>query len=147
MSTLVRQNIKKMSLKKLQVLINERGPEVYDEVIQALGSDPRGGAQKLVRFCQTKLGEYQRDQERLRRMYGYERQVWAMGYRYVAGLDEVGRGPLAGPVVAAAVILPGELFLPGLEEIKRLSARRRQELYELIQEQAVAIGIDRKSVV
>lgn len=141
MSTLVRQNIKKMSLKKLQVLINERGPEVYDEVIQALGSDPRGGAQKLVRFCQTKLDEYHRDREKLKRMYGYERQVWAMGYRHVAGLDEVGRGPLAGPVVAAAVILPGELILPGLEEIKRLSAKRRQELYELIQEQAVSIGI------
>jgi ribonuclease HII len=137
----MRINIKKMSLKKLQNLMNERGPEIYPEIIQVLGQDPRGGAQKLVRYCQVKLEEWQRERERLSRMFSYERQVWAMGYRLVAGLEEAGRGPLAGPVVAAAVILPGEAYLPGLDDSKRLSARRRQELYELIRERAVAIGI------
>jgi ribonuclease HII len=134
-------NIKKMSLKKLQSLINEGGPEVYSEVISILGSDPRGGAQKLVRVCQIRLEEWQRERERMGRMYSYERQVWAMGYKLVAGLDEVGRGPLAGPVVAAAVILPGEVAIPGLEDVKRLSGKRRQEVYDLIRQTAVAIGI------
>lgn len=137
----VRMNIKKMSLKKLQSLINDRGPEVYPEVIRLLSADPRGGAQKLVRFCQSKIEEWQREQERIGRMYSYERQVWAMGYKLVAGIDEVGRGPLAGPVVAAAVILPGESILPGLDDCKRLSGKRRQDLYELIKEKALAIGI------
>lgn len=137
----VRVNIKKMSLKRLQVLIHEKGPEVYGEVIEVLGADPRGGAQKLVRYCQAQLADWQREQERIGRMFSYERQVWAMGYRQVAGLDEVGRGPLAGPVVAAAVILPGEVAIPGLDDCKRLSGKRRQEVYELIRESAVAIGV------
>lgn len=137
----LRPNIKKMSLKRLQDLIEERGPEVYPEVIAALSSDPRGGAQKLVRQCQARMEDWQKEKQRLGRMFSYERQVWAMGYRLVAGIDEVGRGPLAGPVVAAAVILPSEVLLPGIDEIKRLSARRRQELYDRIQEVAVAVGI------
>ncbi len=134
-------NIKKMSLKKLQSLIQEQGPEVYEEVINALADDPRGGAQKLVRQCRARLEEWKRERARLLHMYSYERQVWAMGYKLVAGLDEVGRGPLAGPVVAAAVILPGEVMLPGLEDVRRLTARRRQEVYEEIREKALAIGI------
>lgn len=137
----MRINIKKMSLKKLQTLIAEKGPEVYPQVIQALGEDPRGGAQKLVRYCQSRMDEWERERDRIGRMYSYERQLWAMGYNMVAGLDEVGRGPLAGPVVAAAVILPGEVVLPGIDDAKRLSPRRRQELYETIREHAVAVGV------
>lgn len=137
----MRMNIKKMSLRELQELIGERGPEVYAQVIEVLGNDPRGGAQKLVRHCQAQLDEWKREKERLGRMFSYERQVWAMGYRLVAGIDEVGRGPLAGPVVAAAVILPGEVILPGLEECRRLSGKRRQELYEELKEKALAIGV------
>jgi ribonuclease HII len=139
--TVQRINIKKMSLKQLQGLINEGRPEVYSEVIDVLNGDPRGGAQKLVRFCQARLEEHRRERDRLNRMYSYERQVWAMGYKLVAGLDEVGRGPLAGPVVAAAVILSGETSLPGLEDCRRLSGKRRQELFEQIQESALGIGI------
>ncbi|MCG0237954.1 MAG: ribonuclease HII [Firmicutes bacterium] len=137
----MRLSLKRMSLKQLQQLIQERGPEIYPEVIAALSGDPRGGAQRLVRYCQARLEEWQRTRERLERMYSYERQVWAMGYRLVAGLDEVGRGPLAGPVVAAAVILPGEVYLPGLEDHRRLSERKRLELYQRIQETAVAVGV------
>lgn len=136
-----RINIKKMSLKELQVLINERGPEVYAEVIAVLGTDPRGGAQKLVRFCQARLQEYKRERDRISRMFSYERQVWAMGYSLVAGLDEVGRGPLAGPVVAAAVILPNELVLPGIEEVRRLTGKKRQDLYAQVKESALGIGV------
>lgn len=137
----MRLNIKKMSLKKLQMLIQERGPELYEEVIASLAGDPRGGAQKLVRYCRTRLEEWHREQDRLSRMYSYERQVWAMGYRMVAGVDEAGRGPLAGPVVAAAVVLPNEVYIPGLDDCKRLSPRRRMELSEEIHRRAVAVGI------
>ncbi len=134
-------NIKKMSLKRLQELISDRGPDVYADVIQTLSADPRGGAQRLVRYCQTKLAELKHEQFRIARMFSYERQVWAMGYRLVAGLDEVGRGPLAGPVVAAAVVLPGEISLPGLDDFKRLSSKRRQELFDHIKQRAVAVGV------
>jgi ribonuclease HII len=134
-------SLKKLSLKKLQQLIHDGGPGVYAEVIRVLGSDPRGGAQKLVRQCQERLADSHKEVERVRRMFSYERQVWAMGYQLVAGIDEVGRGPLAGPVVAAAVILPTEVSLPGIDEAKRLPAKRRQDLYERIQDAAIAIGI------
>lgn len=137
----MQMNIKKMSLKRLQNLINEQGPEVYSEIIRVLNSDPRGGAQKLVRFCKARLAECEQEKGRLSRMYSYERQVGAMGYRLIAGLDEAGRGPLAGPVVAAAVILPAEVYLPGIDDARRLTGRKRQEICEQIKQQAVAIGI------
>jgi ribonuclease HII len=63
------------------------------------------------------------------------------GFRVVAGIDEAGRGPLAGPVVAAAVILPDEFDLPGLNDSKQISEKKRNELYPLIHEQALAVGI------
>jgi ribonuclease HII len=63
------------------------------------------------------------------------------GYRVVAGVDEAGRGPLAGPVVAAAVILPESFDLPGLNDSKQLSEKKRNQLYPLIHEQALAVGI------
>ena len=135
------RTIKKMSLRRVQTLITERGPEVYAEVIRALAGDPRGGAQKLVRFCRERQAEWDQERGRLLRMYGYERQIWTMGYRLIAGLDEAGRGPLAGPVVAAAVVLPGEILLAGLEDARRLWPRRRQALFEGLQPRAARIGI------
>ena len=70
-----------------------------------------------------------------------EREVRAAGYQCVAGLDEAGRGPLAGPVVAAAVVLPAHSQIPGLQDSKRLTARQREVVYERIQQQAMAYGI------
>jgi ribonuclease HII len=130
-----------MSLKELQELLLERGPEVYPEVIAALEQDPRGGARRLLRQCQERMGAWELERQQLQRLYSYERQVWAMGYRQVAGVDQVGRGPLAGPVVAAAVILPQDVHLPGVTDVKRLTPRRRKELYDQIRKVAVDIGI------
>ena len=71
----------------------------------------------------------------------FEEQAKRNGYRSVAGIDEAGRGPLAGPVVAAAVILPEQFDLPGLTDSKKLSEKKREELYPLIRQQAIAVGI------
>lgn len=71
----------------------------------------------------------------------FEVMARSQGYRAVAGIDEAGRGPLAGPVVAAAVILPETFDLPGLNDSKQLSAKKRDQLYPLIHEQALAVGI------
>ena len=71
----------------------------------------------------------------------FEQQAQVRGYRAIAGIDEAGRGPLAGPVVAAAVILPEEFELPGLTDSKQLSATARERLYPLIRAQALAVGI------
>jgi len=71
----------------------------------------------------------------------FEAMARRQGYRAVAGIDEAGRGPLAGPVVAAAVILPKTFDLPGLNDSKLLSEKKRNQLYPLIYEQALAVGI------
>lgn len=71
----------------------------------------------------------------------FERQARARGFRAVAGIDEAGRGPLAGPVVAAAVILPDNFELPGLTDSKQLTEKARERLYPLIRSQALAVGI------
>lgn len=71
----------------------------------------------------------------------FEREARVQGYQFIAGLDEVGRGCLAGPVVAAAVILPSHHTIPGLNDSKLLTAKKREALYSEIYRQAVAIGI------
>ena len=74
-------------------------------------------------------------------MQSFERAAKQKGYKMIAGIDEVGRGPLAGPVVAAAVILPEGMEDIGLDDSKKLSAKKRAEIFEIIKEQAIAIGI------
>lgn len=71
----------------------------------------------------------------------FEKRLREQGYRIVAGIDEAGRGPLAGPVLAAAVVLPERFDLPGLTDSKKLSAAARERLFPLIRQQAAAIGI------
>lgn len=78
---------------------------------------------------------------RLEEMLQYERQLYAEGYGYIAGVDEVGRGPLAGPVVAAAVVLQQGFDVPGVDDSKKLSEKKREQLYEVIWDKALAIGI------
>lgn len=70
-----------------------------------------------------------------------ELSLWTKGIRTVAGIDEAGRGPLAGPVVAAAVVFPNGTFIKGVEDSKKLSEKRREELFPLIKEQSLSVGV------
>lgn len=74
-------------------------------------------------------------------MLGYEKEAWEQSYRRIAGVDEVGRGCLFGDVVAAAVILPEGLIIDGINDSKKLTAKKREALYEIIMEQALAVGV------
>ena len=74
-------------------------------------------------------------------MWEIEDEFYGKGHSVICGVDEAGRGPLAGPVCAAAVILPKHLQLPGLNDSKKLTDKKRRELFPLIQEQAIAYGI------
>ncbi|MBR0522300.1 MAG: ribonuclease HII, partial [Firmicutes bacterium] len=80
----------------------------------------------------------------LEEMLRYERELWASGCRYIAGVDEVGRGPLAGPVVTAAVILPEDFDLLGVDDSKKLTPKKRDELFEKIKEAAVCWAVGRR---
>ena len=77
-------------------------------------------------------------------LYRYEKELWNNGIELVAGVDEVGRGPLIGPVVTACVILPKDFVLEGLTDSKQLSEKKRDCYYKYIQEHALAIGIGMK---
>lgn len=92
-------------------------------------------------------------QEKLRRRQAElkesENELRKKGYRYIAGVDEAGRGPLAGPVVAAAVVLPEDFDVPGIDDSKKLSEKKREELFEKITEGALAWGtgtVDRETI-
>ena len=89
----------------------------------------------------TKQERLERDIAKLAEMKAHEDELRAAGYRYIAGIDEVGRGPLAGPVYAACVILPEDFDVPGINDSKKLSAKKREELSEIIKDRAVAWGI------
>lgn len=89
----------------------------------------------------TKAERLERDIRRLGEMKAHEDELRSRGYRYIAGIDEVGRGPLAGPVYAACVVLPDDWNIPGINDSKKVSARKREELSSAIRENAVAYGI------
>ena len=74
-------------------------------------------------------------------MLQYEQKYWQSGKKYLAGIDEAGRGPLAGPVVSAAVILPQDIELPGVKDSKKISEKKREVLYGNIQKKALSVGI------
>lgn len=89
----------------------------------------------------TNQERLERDIAKLAEMKAHEDELRAQGYRYIAGMDEVGRGPLAGPVYAACVILPADFDVTGINDSKKLSAKKREELSDVIKEKAVAWGI------
>ncbi len=77
----------------------------------------------------------------MNKLWELEQELYAEGAKLICGIDEAGRGPLAGPVCAAAVILPGGLEIPGLDDSKKLSEKKREELFELIKDKALCYGI------
>jgi len=106
-----------------------------------LEKDRRVGVRRLVVERRRRDERELAEQERRDRMLNFERKLWAAGASQVAGVDEAGRGCLAGPVLAAAVILPRDCAISGLDDSKKLSRRRREELYEEIEAGAVAMGV------
>ena len=112
-----------------------------DPMFQQLSLDMRKGVQTALKSCQKRIEKEQKRAEHFMEMQYYERLAYKEGASFIAGVDEVGRGPLAGPVVAAAVILPKNIEDLGFDDSKKLSASKREEIYRLIQEKAIAIGI------
>ena len=111
-----------------------------------LEADERCGVQKLVAAYYKRLEKAALEKERFAKMLTYEKEYYAQGVYYVAGVDEAGRGPLAGPLVIAAVILPQDVFIAGLNDSKQLSAAKRDALYDEIIAKAVAMEVNIVSV-
>nr|WP_054259833.1 ribonuclease HII [Propionispora sp. 2/2-37] len=109
------------------------------KLIDDLRSDKRISIIKLVAKWHKRQQELLAEKKRLLQMYRYEENYRQKGFTVIAGVDEAGRGPLAGPVVVGAVILPHDCFLPHLNDSKQLSARQREVLYKEIKEIAIAV--------
>ena len=128
------------TIKDISILLNDVKDE-DDQLLKMCMKDKRVGVQKLVRKWIKRNEEKQLEVNTFLNMMQYEKVLKQKGIKAIAGIDEVGRGPLAGPVVAAAVILPDGFYLGGLNDSKKLSAHRRQQFYEYINNHAYAVGI------
>lgn len=109
--------------------------------IAEMQDDERKGFENIRNQYLKWLRKERAEKERLAKMWERERALWAAGRQYIGGIDEAGRGPLAGPVVAACVIFSRELELPGLNDSKQLAPQERAALAEIIKKKALAWGI------
>ncbi len=114
--------------------------DLEDPFVAECRNDSRKGIQMALKSLERTIAKEQLQREHFESICAYEHDLRRKGYRFIAGVDEAGRGPLAGPVVAAAVILPEDFYLPGLNDSKQLSASRREEYFHYIHEHAIAVS-------
>ncbi|USK40634.1 ribonuclease HII [Cytobacillus firmus] len=112
-----------------------------DPFLQSIKQDDRKGVQQLLAKWHSRQLLQKKIYEKHKEMTRYECQYRSQGFQLIAGIDEVGRGPLAGPVVAAAVILPENFYLPGLDDSKKVPEQKRAEYYEIINAEAEAVSV------
>lgn len=112
-----------------------------DPLLAELEQDSRSGVIQAIAKRKREIQKRIDEDERLEGMLAYEKECYARGIELIAGVDEVGRGPLAGPVVAAAVILPKACKIPGLNDSKKIPKSKHKEIYEAVLQNAIAIGI------
>lgn len=132
-------HIHTLTIKEIKNLLESE--ELDPSVWQTLASDTRQGVKQLLAQHQKKIDRQRLLEEHWVHMTTQERRLRTLGYRSIAGVDEVGRGPLAGPVVAAAVILPEDFKLIGLNDSKKVSPALRESYYEVIVDQAVSYSV------
>ena len=112
-----------------------------DPLLTELEQDSRSGVIQAIAKRKKEIQKRLDEDERLEGMLAYEKELYTQGIQLIAGVDEVGRGPLAGPVVAAAVILPKGCKIPGLNDSKKIPKSKHKEIYEAVLQNAIAIGI------
>lgn len=130
-----------MSTSRIKTEVEALNEEARLLACAELMNDPRKG---VVAFAQKTLRAHERvvhERARLEKLWRFENEAYAQGYRAIVGTDEVGRGPLAGPVVAAAVVLPRGVEILGINDSKKLSEKRREALAEEIKAKALAYKI------
>lgn len=126
-------------IKEVREELMAAGDSMLPFFICAYENDMRSGVQKLIEQARKRMQKLLEEQERTNRLWAYEREYGS--YSNICGIDEVGRGPLAGPVVAGAVILPKDCDILYINDSKKLTAAKREELYAVIMQKAVAVGI------
>ena len=127
------------SISEIKAELENADKDTRESLLELCKKDTRKGVLKLVEKYEKQKAAMDEELERLKKMHEFEDKY--SEYEYVAGIDEAGRGPLAGPVVAASVILPKDCEILYLNDSKQLSAKRRDELFDEIKQKAIAYGI------
>jgi ribonuclease HII len=129
-----------LTLKQIQEKVQELSIKDAIEYLLSLQSCGASVDKLLQKYYKYQEKQY-KEIERLENMLSFEKQAMQEGYKFIAGVDEAGRGPLAGPVVAAAVILPKGVLIEGVNDSKKLSEAQRESLFDVIKEKALSYGI------
>ena len=117
-----------------------------EEFLAELELDSRVAVKKLLQAYHKRIEKAALERERFYKMLSYERQYYDEGAKLIAGVDEAGRGPLAGPLVIAAVVMPQEFFISGLNDSKQNSATKRDKLYDEILQKALSVSVNIVSI-
>ncbi|MGR3763842.1 ribonuclease HII [Rossellomorea sp. NS-SX7] len=131
--------MKNMTIKEIKSLVDQMSED--DPLFEQLHKDKRKGVQKIIENYNRNKQRLKKEKEEFVKLTVFEQKLYGEGFSLIAGIDEVGRGPLAGPVVAAAVILPKDFYLAGLNDSKKLSESKRNEYFDVIRKNAHSIGI------
>lgn len=126
-------------LADIKILFENADEEGIKELIKEYSASDKTGVINLVNKYSNKLKKLDAERERVENMLIYEKEN--SEYSYICGIDEAGRGPLAGPVVAAAVILPKDARILYVNDSKKLSEEKREELYDVIMKEAISVGV------
>src|SRR5438477_8215943 len=137
--------MKQLSLKEIQDKY-AAGVSVSSAILRKLQRDPRPGARRLYQVLAKRYAGQKKERNRLDAMLHFERLLWKAGIQHIAGVDEVGMGPLAGPVVAAAVVFPPGTEIDGIDDSKALDEESRNRMDKEIRERASAFAIGRVEV-
>ena len=129
------------SIKEIEAQLFSGETKVEEDWLEQLRFDTRKGVIKLIEKYERQIERMEQERILFYEKLKYENELRARGIRYIAGIDEVGRGPLAGPVVASAVILPEDFYLPGLTDSKKLSKQQRERFYDEIMNRAEAVSV------
>jgi len=132
--------MKQLSLKEIQDKYGA-GASVSTAILRKLQRDPRAGARRLYKVLSKRYDDQKKERSRLDAMLHFERLLWKAGIQHIAGVDEVGMGPLAGPVVAAAVVFPPGTEIDDIDDSKALDEETRNRLDQEIRERASAYAI------
>ncbi|HEX9532390.1 MAG TPA: ribonuclease HII [bacterium] len=133
-------NVRRLSIAQLSAHL-DAVPAVQPSLLRALRRDPRRGVRHLASRLRARQDRLLRETARLADLFATEQDQRRLGFTVIAGVDEVGVAPLAGPVVAAAVILPPDVHLPELNDSKQLTPEQREELYPQIMAAARAVHV------
>lgn len=127
-------------IKDIQDELKNAETKELSAFVQKYQEDQRAGVVKLVSQANKRIDKYKAEIQRMENLKFFERKYGDV-FHVICGIDEAGRGPLAGPVVAGAVVFPADTDITGINDSKKLTEKKREELYDLIMEKAVSVGI------